>query len=77
MLQAQFWEEKMSLRERFIEMMDQEKKTLHFFSDTGARQFHADGYDPAVDITEQTIAEAKRRIGMYLALIARIDKDGA
>ncbi|PZM07593.1 hypothetical protein [Rhizobium tubonense] len=66
----------MSLRERFIEMMGEEMKTLHFFSETGAKQLHAEGYDVAVDITEQTIAESKRRIAMYEALIARIDKEG-
>lgn len=65
----------MSLRERFVELMEQEQKTLHFFSTTGTREFQAEGYDPLIDVTEQTIAEAKRRIAMYEALIKKIDGD--
>lgn len=55
--------------------MDQEQKTLRFFSNTGTREFRAEGYDPAVDVTEQTITEAKRRIAMYEALIINIDEN--
>jgi|GEM_PF-4916974 len=65
----------MSLKDRFIELMEQEQKTLHFFATTGTREFRAEGYDPVMDITEQTIAEAKRRIAMYEALIKKIDSD--
>ncbi len=67
-------DDQVSLKDQFVELMDHEKKTLHFFSNSGSRHLRAEGYDPMVDLTEQTIAEAKRRIAMYEALIKSIDE---
>ncbi|MDX0354301.1 hypothetical protein GOC51_03645 [Sinorhizobium meliloti] len=63
----------MTLRDQFVQMMQQEQKTLDFFEDTGTRHSIAEGFSQFVDVTDQTIAEAKRRIAMYQSLIAKID----
>ena len=57
-----------------MELMDHEKKSLHFFSNTGSRHLRAEGYDPMVDVPEQTIAEAKRHTAMCEALIKSTDE---
>lgn len=54
-------DDQVRLKDRFVELIEQEKKTLHFFSNIGSD-------------TEQTIAEAQRRIAMYEALIKSTDE---
>jgi hypothetical protein len=61
----------MSPRERLQQMIADEQKTIDFFEETGTRQLHAEGFGPWEDVTEATIAESRRRIAIYEAIIAR------